>query len=45
MEKLSLEKVSTEQMLEEGDFVNSMDEIKTEEKPKIARACPFRVKL
>jgi len=32
-------------MIAEGDYVTSMDDIVSDEKPKIARACPFRVKL
>jgi len=32
-------------MLEEGDFVNHREENKTDEVPKIARACPVRVTL
>ena len=30
---------------EEGEYVTSMDELNVTEKPKIARACPFRLPL
>ena len=32
-------------MLEEGDFVDHREDLLNTEKPKIARACPVRVKL
>jgi CDGSH iron-sulfur domain-containing protein 3 len=32
-------------MVEEGDYVTSMDDLVVATKPLIARACPFRVKL
>ncbi|CDW72141.1 glutamate synthase [Stylonychia lemnae] len=35
----------TKQMIEEGDFVTSMEQLQVTGKPKIARACPYRIKL
>jgi hypothetical protein len=32
-------------MIDENDFVTSLEEIKSDEKPKVAIACPFRVHL